>query len=246
MKNPVFIVGAGPGDPDLLTLKAYKLLTKYAEVVVYDRLIPNELLELIPEHVEKIYAGKSCRKHEMTQEEINKELVAQYKRNKKVVRLKGGDPFVFGRGGEEIEYLAKHNIAFEVVPGISAVAGISSYLGIPLTHRGLATGVRFITGHQQKGVPVEQDWKGLADNNTTLVIYMGLANLGETTKNLINAGLAKNTPAVAIQEGTMKTERVCYGTVENIAKKTKEQEFAPPSIIIIGKVVKIAQGSGNK
>jgi len=245
MKFPVYIVGAGPGDPDLITLKAHRLLGEYAEVVVYDRLIPDSILKFIPKNVEKVYAGKSCRKHVMTQTEINEELVRQAKRGKKVVRLKGGDPFIFGRGGEEIEYLAQNKIPFEVVPGISAIAGISSYLGIPLTHRGLASGVRYITGHQQKGKPVEHDWKGLADKNTTLVLYMALANLSNITDELIKHGMNAKTPAIAIQEGTMKTERVCLATLATIAKKTKKLGFEPPTIIIIGKVVGLAKKLGT-
>lgn len=236
MTHKVYIVGAGPGDPELLTVKAIRLL-KEAEVVVYDRLIPEAILALIPNHVEKIYAGKSCRKHEMTQAEINEELVRQAQRNKKVIRLKGGDPFIFGRGGEETEYLTNHSIEFEVVPGISAASGISSYLGIPLTHRGIAHSVRFITGHKQKGEPVDLDWKGLADPGTTLVIYMGLANLGMIAENLIKSGLPSDTPAVAIQNGTTPEEKKCFCSIAEIADLTKKLEFKPPTTIIVGKVV---------
>lgn len=241
----VYIVGAGPGDPELLTLKAYRLLTAYADLVVYDRLIPKKLLNLIPKNVEKIYAGKSCRKHHMTQDEINAELVAQAKTGKKIVRLKGGDPFIFGRGGEEAEYLKKSKIPFEVVSGISAASGISAHLGVPLTHRGMATGVRFITGHQQKKKPVKLDWKGLADPDTTLVLYMGLAHLEEAAENLIKRGLSEKTPAVAIQEGTTENEKVCTGNLKNLAAKMKKRDFAPPTIVIIGKVVAFAKKLGN-
>ena len=243
-RHPVYIVGSGPGDPELLTLKAHRLLTSWAEVVVYDRLIPEEILALIPPQVERVYAGKSCRKHEMTQAEINAELVAQANRGKKVVRLKGGDPFIFGRGGEEIEYLHQNGVVFEVVPGISAASGISAALGIPLTHRGLATGVRYITGHQQKGEPMHHDWKSLADPETTLVIYMGLANLGIITENLISARLSPDTPAVAVQDGTTGAEKICFATVRNIATVTKEQGLVPPTTVFIGRVVGIARRIG--
>lgn len=234
--HKVYIVGAGPGDPELLTVKAHRLLTDYAEIVIYDRLIPEELLALIPASVEKIYAGKSCRKHVMTQEDINKELVRYARTGKKVVRLKGGDPFIFGRGGEEIEHLAKNKIPYEVVSGISAASGIGAKYGIPLTHRGVATGVRFITGHQQKGKPMELDWYGLADPMTTIVVYMGLANLGTIAENLIKHGLPANTPAIAIQEGTMKTEKSHKGKLKTIAAELQKKNFEPPVIVIIGNV----------
>lgn len=238
--HKVYIAGAGPGDPELLTLKTHRLIREYADVVVYDRLVPKQILKLIPKKVQMVYAGKSCRTHVMTQDEINAELVVQAKSGKKVVRLKGGDPFIFGRGGEEIEYLAKHGIPFEVVPGISSASAISSLLGVPLTHRGLATGVRFITGHQQKGEAVKLDWKGLANSETTLVVYMGLANLESIAKNLIKAGLPASTPAVAVENGTLPGEKRCYSTVKSIAVQVKRQKFEPPTLVIIGRVVKFS------
>lgn len=236
----VYITGAGPGDPGLVTLKTYGLLQKIADVVVYDRLISDEILALIPDSIEKIYAGKSCRTHHMTQDEINECLVEQAKSGKVVVRLKGGDPFIFGRGAEESEHLRKNNIPFEIVPGVNAADGCCAYSGIPLTHRGLATGVRFITGHQQKGEPAHMDWAGLAHEDTTLVIYMGLTNLENITKNLISHGLAKNTPVAAIQDGTTSNERKCFSTLENIYNDLQDKEFIPPTIIVIGKVVSLA------
>jgi uroporphyrin-III C-methyltransferase len=239
--HKVYIAGAGPGDPELLTLKTYRLLREYADVVVYDRLVPTKILKLIPKKVQMVYAGKSCRTHIMTQDEINAELVSQAKSGKKVVRLKGGDPFIFGRGGEEIEHLAKNGIPFEVVPGISSASAISSLLGVPLTHRGLATGVRFITGHQQKGEAVKLDWKGLANNETTLVVYMGLANLENITKHLIKAGLPASTPAVAVENGTLPGEKRCYSAVKSIAAQVKRKKFEPPTLVIIGKVVSVSQ-----
>lgn len=237
----VYIVGAGPGEKELLTVKALRLLQDVAEVVVYDRLIPQDIIDIIPAHVERIYAGKSCRNHHMTQEEINACLVEQAQRNKIVVRLKGGDPFVFGRGGEEAEHLVKNAIPFEVVPGVSAAVACSAYAGIPLTHRGLASGVRFITGHQQKGEAVPLDWQGLADPQTTLVIYMGLANLKIIAENLMQHGLPASTPCVAIQEGTLPQERKHFSRLDRIAQDVEADEFKAPTLIIIGKVVAMAE-----
>ncbi len=244
----VYIVGAGPGDPFLLTVKAYKLLTEIAEVVVYDRLIPEDLLAIIPERVERIYAGKSCRNHHMTQDEINKCLVDEANKGKIVIRLKGGDPFIFGRGGEEAMHLVENKIPFEIVPGVNAADGCSAYQGIPLTHRGIATGVRFVTGHQQKGQPIDLDWQGLADPKTTIVFYMGLTHLREVSENLIKHGLSKKTPVVAIQEGTMKTEKSCFSTLQNIAKDVEKAGLKPPTLIIVGEVVGLAKkiGRGNR
>lgn len=239
--NTVYIVGAGPGDPELLTIKGLKLLQEYAEVVVYDRLISPELLAFIPDHVEKTYAGKSCKKHEMTQDAINNELVERAKAGKKVVRLKGGDPFIFGRGGEEVLYLAQHNIPFEIVPGINAASGIASKLGLPLTHRGVATSVQYITGHQQKGEAVSHDWKALAKPDNTLVVYMGLANIEKIAGNLIEAGLLAETPVLAVQEGTMKGEKRHYSTLRAVAADLNVHGFEPPTVIYIGKVVDIAR-----
>ncbi len=240
-QNIVYIVGAGPGNPELLTLKAFRLIREYADVIVYDRLVPEEILALIPKNAEKVYAGKSCRTHYMTQKEINIELVRQAKKGKKVVRLKGGDPFIFGRGGEETEFLAKNNVDFEVVPGITSASGCSSVANIPLTHRGIATSVRFITGHMQKGKPVKLDWKGLIDPETTLVVYMGLANLHNICVSLVKHGMAKSMPVAAIQSGTTENERILFGRIDTIAKKIQQAKLEPPTLIIIGKVVNIGK-----
>jgi uroporphyrin-III C-methyltransferase len=237
----VYIVGAGPGDPELLTLKGHRLLTDYAEVVLYDRLIGQGLLDFIPDSVEKIYAGKSCRKHHMTQEDINKELVSYAKTGKRVVRLKGGDPFIFGRGGEEAAHLKENNIPFEVVSGISSASGISALHGIPLTHRGVATSVRFITGHQQKGEPVELDWKGLANSETTLVVYMGLANLENIANKLMEHGLPAKTPVAVIENGTLAEEKYLVAELDKVAAMVKDAAFVPPTLVIIGNVVAIGQ-----
>ena len=242
----MYIVGAGPGDPGLMTLKSYHLIKDVADVVVYDRLISSEIIGLIPDSVERIYAGKSCRKHVMTQDEINAALVEEAKKGQVVVRLKGGDPFIFGRGGEEVEHLIENDIPFEVVPGVNAADGCSTYCGVPLTHRGLATGVRFVTGHKQKGEDVSLDWKGLACPDTTLVLYMGLTNLDYITKKLIENGLDKDTPVVAIQNGTTVSQRSCFSTLEKIYEDSKSVELKPPTLIVIGKVVALSSASPSK
>lgn len=179
----------------------------------------------------------------MTQDEINATLVEEALKGKVVLRLKGGDPFIFGRGGEEAAYLFDNKIPFEVVPGVNAADGCSAYCGVPLTHRGLATGVRFVTGHQQKGEAVKLDWQGLACADTTLVLYMGLTNLDEIADNLIKHGLSKDTPAVAISEGTTKNQRSCFSTLENIFQCATKMQLKPPTLVIVGKVVGLARGS---
>lgn len=238
--HKVYIIGGGPGDPELLTLKAHRILTQEIEVVVYDRLISDEILKLLPKDCERIYAGKSAGFHELSQDEINAELLKHAKRGKKVTRLKGGDPFIFGRGGEEITFLAEHDIPFEVVPGITSAGGISATLGIPLTHRELATSVRFISGHKKKDLPLELPWKELADPATTLVIYMGLTTLPEIAKQLIAAGLPQDTWAAAIQNGTKENQRHCFAHIRDLPQAVLDAKFEPPVLIIIGDVVQIA------
>jgi uroporphyrin-III C-methyltransferase len=238
---PVNIVGGGPGDPELLTLKAHRILTKETEVVVYDRLISPAILQLLPATVEKIYAGKEAGFHELSQDEINAALLKHAKRGKKVTRLKGGDPMIFGRGGEEIEYLFDHDIPFEVVPGITSAGGISAALGIPLTHRDLGSSVSFISGHKKKDQPLNLPWKELANPDVTLVIYMGLTSLPEISAQLIKAGLLPETAAAAIQDGTTEKQRYCFANIETLPKRITELEFKPPVLFVIGDVVKIAQ-----
>lgn len=237
----VYITGAGPGDASLLTLKTYHLIREVADCVIYDRLISQDILDFIPSSVKTIYAGKSCRKHEMTQDEINQCLVDEALKGQVVVRLKGGDPFIYGRGGEEAEFLIQHKIPFEIVPGVNAADGCCAYAGIPLTHRGVATGVRFITGHQQRGVSANLDWQQLADEHTTLVIYMGLTHLDEICANLIKHGLSAETPAAIIQNGTMKDEKYCIATLSTLVKEKEKMNFQPPSIVVIGKVVGLSE-----
>lgn len=235
--HPVAIVGAGPGDPDLLTVKAANLLSS-AQAVVYDRLIPQAILDLVPKGAARFFAGKSCKLHVMTQEEINDLLVSLAKSGRKVVRLKGGDPYIFGRGGEEAEHLAKHHIPFEVVPGISSASGCSASSGIPLTHRNFATSVRYITGHY-KDIETALNWQHLADPDTTLVIYMGLANLPIIARKLMENGLPANFPAAAICEGTTKNQRVVVSTLEHIARDVIAAKLEPPTLVIVGKVVSL-------
>lgn len=181
----------------------------------------------------------------MTQDEINVCLAEQAMAGKVVVRLKGGDPFIFGRGAEEAAHLVDNNVPFEVVPGVNAADGCAAYQGIPLTHRGLATGVRFVTGHQQKGDPVEMDWQGLACADTTLVLYMGLTHLEDIAKNLINHGLDKKTPVAAIQEGTTENEKACFSDLEHIYADVAKADLKSPTLIIVGKVVSLAKKIGK-
>lgn len=235
----VFIVGAGPGDPGLLTLKAAECLKK-ADVVVYDRLVSDEILDMVPASTEKIFAGKAARDHFMPQDEINQTLVDLARLDKTVVRLKGGDPFIFGRGSEEAMFLAEHNVNFEIVPGITASAGCGAYAGIPLTHRGYVTGVRFVTGHCREGQHLDLNWESMADPNTTLVIYMGLINVQKISDELIKAGLPGDMPAAGIERGTTPEQRTILTTLKDLPACIDRADLKAPSLLIIGKVVDLA------
>ena len=243
MPGKVYLVGAGPGDPDLLTVKALKAI-QAAQVVVYDRLVSEEVMALVPQGVSRFFVGKSCKQKVMPQEEIHELLISLAQKGNNVVRLKGGDPFLFGRGGEEALALAEHAIPFEIIPGITSAHGCGAYAGIPLTHRGMATSVRFITGHREASA-VEDDlnlnWQSLADPDTTLVIYMGLANLATIAEKLIDHGLPADTPAAAIAQGTTQSQRVIVSNLTYIAEATESAGFASPVLIIIGKVAALAQ-----
>jgi len=239
----VYLVGAGPGDPDLLTVKAQRIL-RQAEVTVYDRLVSPAILELLPPGAKRIYVGKSAGCHHMTQDEINSLLVSLARKGRKVVRLKGGDPFIFGRGSEEARYLRQHGFTFEVVPGITSAAGCSAYAGIPLTHRGLSNGVRIVTGHCQADQPLDLNWASLADPDTTLVLYMSLGHLPEITQKLMAAGLPGSTPAAIIENGTQPQQRRCIATLADITERVRELDFQPPSLVIIGRVVALAEELG--
>ena len=231
----VYLVGAGPGDPELLTLKALRLI-KEACVIVYDRLVSDEIIDLVPPGVTKIFAGKASSNHTLSQDEINDLLVKLAGAGHKVVRLKGGDPLVFGRGSEEALFLAKHGIACEFVPGITAAAGCAASAGIPLTHRGTASGVRFVTGHCKQDEALHHDWNSLADEDTTLAVYMGLANLDTFRGELLKAGLPAQTPVAAIANGTTVKQKVLKTSLDNMAEDIRAAGFRPPVLTMIGKV----------
>jgi uroporphyrin-III C-methyltransferase/precorrin-2 dehydrogenase/sirohydrochlorin ferrochelatase/uroporphyrin-III C-methyltransferase len=241
----VHLIGAGPGDPDLLTVKALRLL-QGADAVVYDRLISPAILELVPPGATRIYVGKARGRHTLPQDEINALLVKLARGGRRVVRLKGGDPFVFGRGSEEAEHLARQGIAFEVVPGVTAASGCAAGFGIPLTHRGLASGVRFVTGHCRDGRTLELNWASLADPDTTLVIYMGLATLPTISRRLIEAGLPPDTPAAAIAGGTMPGQTLCRGTLASLPARAAARALTAPVLIVVGRVVALAEELGAR
>ena len=238
----VYLVGAGPGDPELLTLKAARVLAS-ADVVVYDRLIGDGILELAPEHARRIYVGKAAGQPSMTQEQINRLLINLARPGLRVVRLKGGDPFIFGRGGEEALHLLRHGVRVEVVPGITAALGCAASAKVPLTHRGVATGVRFVTGHCREGWWLDLDWQSLADPDTTLVFYMGLAHLGEITQRLRAAGLSGATPALAISEGTTPAQREVRASLAELERTVAEAALESPVIFMIGRVVDVLSGA---
>ena len=232
----VYIVGAGPGDPELLTVKAMRLLQQ-ADAVIYDRLVSEQIMALVPKGSTRIFVGKETGKHHLTQDEINKLLVSLAMKGRCVVRLKGGDPFVFGRGSEEALQLVKNKIPFEIVPGITASSACTTYAGIPLTHRGLSNGVRFVTGHCRSDKPLDLDWDKLADPNMTLVVYMGMANLSEISTRLVQAGLPADTPAAGIENGTTPQQRKCISTLAQLQDDLEQEDFKAPVMIVIGQVV---------
>ena len=233
----VYLVGAGPGDPELLSFKALRLMQK-ADIVIYDRLVSRPIMNLIRQDAEKIYVGKQRADHAMPQENINQLLARLALEGKKVLRLKGGDPFIFGRGGEEIESLIKDDIPFQIVPGITAASGCASYAGIPLTHRDYSQACIFVTGHLRDGT-VNLNWEMLAHEKQTLIFYMGMHGSKIICEELIKHGLSDVTPAALIVKGTTEDQEVIIGNLKNMPEIIMERKIVPPTLLIIGDVVKL-------
>jgi uroporphyrin-III C-methyltransferase len=238
MSGKVYLVGAGPGDPDLITVKGLRCL-QTADVILYDRLVNPELLKHAKEGSKLVYCGKLPNYHTMKQETINHFLVKYAKKGLQVVRLKGGDPFVFGRGGEEAEECHKNEVPFEIVPGITSGIAATAYAGIPVTHRTLSKSFAFITGHQAGNVAAEHQWSHLAKAVDTICIYMGVSHLPAIAKQLIQYGKSAQTPIALIHWGTLNDQKTVVGTLETIVEKVREAQISNPSIIVIGEVVRL-------
>jgi uroporphyrin-III C-methyltransferase len=241
MTGKVFICGAGPGDPDLLTLKSMKLL-KTCKVVLYDRLVGNNIVKLIPDTSKKIYVGREEGDPSFHQDNTNKIMKKYAKKGEKVLRLKGGDPFIFGRGGEEAEFLREHNIQYEIVPGVTSPIASAIYAGIPLTHRQFSSSIAIVTGHEatEKG-QASVHWEKLPDAVDTIIIMMGIGQLRRISTRLIRAGMNKDTDVAIIENGATSKQRVVTGTLENIIDLSKKAEIKPPAIIIIGRVASLRE-----
>lgn len=236
-KGTVYLVGAGPGNPELLTVRAARLLEQ-ADAIAYDHLVAPEIVALAPPHAERIYVGKERDQHTLPQEELNLLLVKLAQSGKCVVRLKGGDPYTFGRGGEEAEILAAHGVPFEVVPGVTAAAGVAAYAGIPLTHRDHAQSCVFVTGHLKDG-NANLNWDGLARKDQTIVIYMGLHGLPLLCTSLIEHGLPPDWPAAIVQQGTTARQRTVIGTLSSLPTLAEKAKLKAPTLIVIGNVVNL-------
>jgi len=236
-EGKIYLVGAGPGDPDLLTLRAARLLS-CVDVVVYDQLVGDRVLELVPAQTRKIYVGKRAGNHSLPQDQINALLVSLGQAGLRVARLKGGDPFIFGRGGEEVEALLEADIEFEVVPGVTAASGMAAYAGIPLTHREHAQACVFVTGHL-KGGTANLDWEALARPNQTLVIYMGVGALGVICRELVAHGMPEDTPAALVEKATLPGQRTVAGTLSSLPQRAVDENVQAPALIVIGSVVEL-------
>jgi len=246
MTGTVYLVGAGPGDHKLITLKAVELIKK-ADVVLYDRLVGKKIISMIPKKAIKVYVGRAVGDDTKHQETTNDLMIKYAKTKRNIVRLKGGDPIIFGRGGEEAEFLKKHKIKFQIIPGITSGIGSATYSGIPLTHRKYSSSVVFVTGHEDPTKSAESvKWKRLANSVDTIVIMMGLSRIDVICEQLEKGGMKKTTPIAVIQDGTTKNHRTIIGTISNIASKVKKEKFKAPSIIIVGKVVNLSKTIGWK
>lgn len=246
MSGKVYLVGAGPGDEKLITLKAVELLKK-ADVVLYDRLVNKKILSMIPKKTEKVYVGRDVGDDYKHQKFTNDLMLKFAKKKKNIVRLKGGDPIIFGRGGEEAQYLKQHKIKYEIIPGITSGIASAIYSGIPLTHRKYASSVVFVTGHEDPEKKKEAvKWKKLANSVDTIVIMMGLSRIEIICKELAKGGMKKSMPVAVIQNGTTSSHRMILGNISNIAKQVKQKKIKSPSIIIVGQVVELSKTIGWK
>jgi uroporphyrin-III C-methyltransferase len=232
----VALVGSGPGDAELLTIRAMRFIEQ-AEIAIYDRLVSEEILALLPQDCERFYVGKEQAKHCVPQDKINEILVEQAKSGKRVLRLKGGDPFIFGRGGEEAEYMLERGVSCHICPGITAASGCTTYAGIPLTHRGVAQGCTFITGHIQNNGQLNLPWASLSCKTQTVVFYMGINTLPKIAEQLVAHGRDANTPAALIRKGTQPEQKTYRGTIGNLAQLVEKHNITPPTLIVIGDVV---------
>ena len=236
----VILVGAGPGDPELLTLKGRRAIES-ADVVVYDRLVGPAILDLIPDHAQRINVGKEPSHHAVPQEQINQILLEKALEGNQVVRLKGGDPFLFGRGGEELELLNQHGVPFQEIPGITSAIAVPAYAGIPVTHRDCCSSLHIVTGHQRAGQPLDINFRALVEAKGTLVFLMGVKALGEICQGLLDGGMSPNMPAAVVEKGTTPSQRVTLSTLGSLPEAAKENHVTSPAIIIVGEVCEYTQ-----